>query len=104
MTIYRDELARLAASDQSLTVVHALTRATPPRWTGQSRRVDGPMLRALAFSPDEAPELFVCGPTPFVEAVATLLVEWGHAAPAIKTERFGPTGGPPQEESDGPNG
>jgi hypothetical protein len=33
-----------------------------------------------------------------------LLVDWGHAAPAIKTERFGPTGGPPQEESDGPIG
>jgi ferredoxin-NADP reductase len=103
-TIYRDELAQLAASDRSLTVVHALTRATPPEWTGQSRRVDGPMLRALAFPPDEAPEMFVCGPTPFVESVATLLVDWGHAAPAIKTERFGPTGGPPQEDSDGPNG
>jgi ferredoxin-NADP reductase len=103
-TIYRAELARLAASDGGLIVTHALTRATPPGWTGQSRRIDGPMLRALALSADEAPEVFVCGPTPFVESVATSLVEWGHAPPAIKTERFGPTGGPPQEETDGPNG
>ena len=102
-TIYRDELARLLASDRRLTVVHTLTGGTPPGWTGQSRRIDAPMLHALAFPPEEAPEVFVCGPTPFVESVATLLVQWGHAAPAIKTERFGPTGGPPQEKSNGPS-
>jgi ferredoxin-NADP reductase len=34
----------------------------------------------------------VCGPTPFVERVADLLVEIGHAPRAIRAERFGPTG------------
>jgi ferredoxin-NADP reductase len=34
----------------------------------------------------------VCGPTPFVEAVATLLVELGHEPSRVRTERFGPTG------------
>jgi ferredoxin-NADP reductase len=37
--------------------------------------------------------VFVCGPTGFVEAVADLLVRAGHGAAAIKTERFGPSGG-----------
>ena len=33
--------------------------------------------------------VFVCGPTPFVESVATWLVELGHDPAGIKTERFG---------------
>jgi ferredoxin-NADP reductase len=37
--------------------------------------------------------VFVCGPTPFVEHVADLLVELGHDPAAIRAERFGPTGG-----------
>jgi ferredoxin-NADP reductase len=34
----------------------------------------------------------VCGPTPFVEAIADALVALGHEGRRIKTERFGPTG------------
>jgi ferredoxin-NADP reductase len=37
--------------------------------------------------------VFVCGPTPFVEAVADALVGLGHEAALVHTERFGPTGG-----------
>jgi len=33
--------------------------------------------------------VFVCGPTGFVESVATWLVELGHNAGSVKTERFG---------------
>jgi ferredoxin-NADP reductase len=33
--------------------------------------------------------VFVCGPTGFVESVATWLVELGHDPGAVKTERFG---------------
>jgi ferredoxin-NADP reductase len=40
------------------------------------------------------PNCFVCGPTGFVETVADILVALGHDAHRIKTERFGPTGGP----------
>jgi ferredoxin-NADP reductase len=99
-TIYRDELARLAAGDPGLTVVHTLTRAAPPGWSGRRGRVDAAMLRELVFPPADTPELFVCGPTPFVEAVASGLADWGHAPARIKTERFGPTGAG-KEESDG---
>jgi ferredoxin-NADP reductase len=50
------------------------------------------MLAEVAPRPAEQPRFFTCGPTPFVEAVAEALVRLGHDPPAIKTERFGPTG------------
>ena len=51
------------------------------------------MLAEECFPPDRNPKIYVCGPTPFVEDVSMFLVELGHDASAIKTERFGPTGG-----------
>jgi ferredoxin-NADP reductase len=51
------------------------------------------MLDELAWPPWEHPLTFVCGPTPLVESVAEALVQLGHDATRIKTERFGPTGG-----------
>jgi ferredoxin-NADP reductase len=36
--------------------------------------------------------VYVCGPSGFVEAAANALVELGHDASRIRTERFGPTG------------
>jgi ferredoxin-NADP reductase len=90
--LYRAELDALAADDERLSVLHTLTRDVPPDWPGERRRVDGEMLRAHAFPPIEQPRVYVCGPTPFVEAVATSLVGLGHAAERVRTERFGPTG------------
>jgi ferredoxin-NADP reductase len=92
LIVYREELARLAHDDDSLEVTHALTRDTPPGWAGQTRRVDRDMLRSLTFASAAQPRLYICGPTPFVESVATDLVDLGHAPARIKTERFGPTG------------
>ncbi len=89
--IYRDELERL--SGNGLTVVHALTDLQPPGWTSYARRVDAEMLAEVAPRPAEQPRFFTCGPTPFVEAVAEALVRLRHEPRAIKTERFGPTGG-----------
>ncbi len=89
--IYRDELERLAGG--GLTVVHTLTRSQPAGWTGYARRVDEQMLDEVGPAPSERPLVFVCGPTPFVEAVATALVQLGHEPNRIHTERFGPTGG-----------
>jgi ferredoxin-NADP reductase len=88
--IYRDELERLRGN--GLTVVHTLTNSQPPGWTSYARRVDAEMLADVAPSPAERPRFYVCGPTPFVEAVAEALVQLGHDPLAIKTERFGPTG------------
>ena len=89
--IYRDELERLAGD--GVTVAHTLTRSQPPGWTGYARRVDREMLAEVGPGADAQPHVYVCGPTPFVEAVATSLVELGHEPDRVKTERFGPTGG-----------
>jgi ferredoxin-NADP reductase len=89
--IYRDELGKLAAAGDGLSIDHTLTREAPPDWPGHRRRVDPTMLRELAFSPADVPQVYVCGPTPFVESVAAALVALGHDPARIKTERFGPT-------------
>ena len=89
--IYRDELERL--NGDGLRVVHTLTHSQPPGWTGYARLVDAEMLAEVGPTPDERPRVYVCGPTPFVEAVAEALVHLGHEPRGIKTERFGPTGG-----------
>jgi ferredoxin-NADP reductase len=89
--IYRDELGRLAGD--GLEVAHTLTRSQPSGWTGYARRVDAAMLRDVAWPPAERPQIFVCGPTSFVEVVATTLVDLGHDPRLVKTERFGATGG-----------
>jgi ferredoxin-NADP reductase len=90
--LYRSELDRLAAGP-GLTVAYTLTREQPAGWTGFSRRVDGPMLDAVAPPASDGLRAFVCGPTPFVEQVADLLVARGLRPLAVHTERFGPTGG-----------
>jgi ferredoxin-NADP reductase len=87
--IYRDELEQLAGD--GLDVVYTLTRAQPDGWTGYARRVDRELLAEIV--PEQFALAFVCGPTPFVEAVAQALVELGHDPARVKTERFGPTGG-----------
>ena len=89
--IYRDELAAL--DRRGLTVATTLTREQPAGWDGLSGRVDGAMLAGLGPAPAERPRIFVCGPTPFVEHVADLLVDAGHDPGSIHAERFGPTGG-----------
>lgn len=89
--IYRDELERL--NGDGLLVVHTLTRSQPLGWDGYARRVDAEMLAALGPDPAERPHVYVCGPTAFVESVAEALVDLGHEPMAIRTERFGATGG-----------
>jgi ferredoxin-NADP reductase len=83
--IYRDELSKLGDD-----VVLTLTRE---RRNGvRTGRVDAELLREAGFEPADDPRIFVCGPTSFVEAVASALVDLGHTPEHIRTERFGPTG------------
>jgi ferredoxin-NADP reductase len=88
--IYRNELERVAGD--GLDIALTLTRSQPEGWAGYSRRVDAGLLAEIAPPSAERPLSFVCGPTPFVEAVALALVELGHDPGLVKTERFGPTG------------
>jgi len=55
--------------------------------------VNNELLSESGWSPQENPHCYVCGPTPFVEAIAEALVALGHNPATVKTERFGPTGG-----------
>ncbi len=92
--IYRSELEEIDRDEMGVEIVHTLTRAQPAEWDGYDRRVDREMLAEVAWPPADRPLCYVCGPTGFVETVASALVELGHAPEMIRTERFGPTGGP----------
>ena len=84
---------RLAEPGGDVRVDFALTRNAPPGWTGVTGRVDAAVLSRLAFPPEAEPQVFVCGPTGFVDAIASAMIELVHPAEKIKTERFGATGG-----------
>ena len=66
-----------------------------------ARRVDPGLLSDVAWPAEEDPRAFVCGPTSFVETVASGLVELGYQPERVKTERFGATGGKLMEALDG---
>lgn len=89
--LFYDELEGLESSD-GVSVGHTLTRSHPDDWRGPARRIDRAMLEEYAWPPTERPLVYVCGPTGFVETIATGLVEIGHESDRIRTERFGPTG------------
>ncbi|HEV2875020.1 MAG TPA: ferredoxin reductase [Thermoleophilaceae bacterium] len=104
--LYRDELDELAmdgavaestagrGQGHPVDVRITLTRGDPPPgWEGFARRIDREMLADLGPPASERPLVYVCGPTPFVEEAARLLVELGHEPARVHTERFGPTGG-----------
>jgi len=91
--IYRAELDRLANASDGLEVYHTLTREKPDGWKGFTRRVDKSMMQEVAWPKEQMPAVYICGPTTFVEAAASLLVSMGYPPATIKTERFGATGG-----------
>jgi ferredoxin-NADP reductase len=88
--IYRSELADPAAG---VEIAQTLTRAQPEGWTGYVRRVDDALLGEVAWPADQQPLAYVCGPTSFVETVASGLVALGYPPARVKTERFGASGG-----------
>jgi ferredoxin-NADP reductase len=89
--LYRTELETLVSDRRKVTIT--LTRETSASWKGLRGRVDSGLLAEVGWRQDVAPQFYVCGPTPFVEAAADALVGLGHVPGDIKTERFGPTGG-----------
>jgi ferredoxin-NADP reductase len=78
---FRDELGDL------MDIAYVYTREAPEG--SPVGRLTRERLRDAVLPPERAPRVYVCGPTPFVEAVATWLVELGHATTSIRTERFG---------------
>ena len=89
--LYREELRELRDAGEAIHLT--LTREqAPPEWDAWNRRIDREMLAELGPDPGSDARVYVCGPTPFVEEAARLLVELGHDAGSVRTERFGPTG------------
>jgi ferredoxin-NADP reductase len=91
--LYSDELAKRSGAGNGFQADYVFTRTTPPRWPLPPGRISAGALAAAGWLPAQAPAVFVCGPTGFVEAAADVLVDAGHDPGLIKTERFGPTGG-----------
>jgi ferredoxin-NADP reductase len=86
---YADELRHTA--DAGVAVLY--TRSAPEGSARAPHRIDAADLAAYSWSATKQPTCYVCGPTPFVEAVAVLLLDAGHDAERVRTERFGAAGG-----------
>lgn len=82
---FAGELARLTRTE--VAIVH--TRARPEESTRPAGRLTLDEVAERTFPASLSPRIYVCGPTPFVEAVAGWLRRLGHDAERIRTERFG---------------
>ena len=78
-----------AEIDATMSVDYIYTRETPDGWATPAGRLTKSALEAATFPASTSPRVYVCGPTPFVEAVADWLIELGHDTDSIRTERFG---------------
>jgi ferredoxin-NADP reductase len=86
---YADELC----DSDGIEVSRLYTRAAAPGAERPAHRIDAADLAIHGWPPAAAPTCYVCGPTPFVEAIANQLVAAGHDPARIRTERFGASGG-----------
>jgi ferredoxin-NADP reductase len=88
--ICTDELAAMAQADPSLRLVFVTTREPRHRPDDLDRRLDDVLLRQALADWGQVPAAsFVCGATPFVEAIASGLRAAGIDAATIRTERYG---------------
>jgi ferredoxin-NADP reductase len=90
--LYPAELAERQRQADGLRIDYVYTRSVPAGWPRPPGRLSAAELPRGDDTP-APPAVFVCGPTGFVEAAANLLIQAGHRPGAIKTERFGPSGG-----------
>jgi ferredoxin-NADP reductase len=69
------------------------TREAAPGSSRSPHRIDAEDLRTHGLPAEAKPTCYVCGPTPFVEAVIQMLLDAGHDATRVRAERFGASGG-----------
>lgn len=86
---FRDELTALTRAGAPLRLDLVYTRRAPVEWPTPPRRVTRDIVAAATLPPASRPTVYVCGPTPFVEAVAGWLIDIGHRPDDVRTERFG---------------
>jgi ferredoxin-NADP reductase len=96
--IFRDELMRLAETDDGFTLILTLTREPGAIPGVRSGRIDRATITGALSRLGAPPRLaFICGATAFVEVASMFLVEAGVPASRIRTERYG---GTPAEKLD----
>ena len=84
---FSSELQSLTNDNFALDWIY--TRKAPEGAARPAGRITADDLARLAAPASSSPLVFVCGPTGFVETVASQLVELGHDPQRVKTERFG---------------
>ncbi len=82
--LYKQELA---IPMDGVEIAYVYSRVTPPEWPRAAGRLTNDDLMVDGFGPGA--DVYVCGPSAFVESVADRLVKAGHAAEHVRTERFG---------------
>jgi ferredoxin-NADP reductase len=82
--LYKEELATRM---EGVEVSYVYSRITPPDWPRAPGRLTEADLMVEGFGPGA--DVYICGPSTFVESVADRLVRAGHAAEHVRTERFG---------------
>lgn len=87
--IYKHELLREQALASNTTI--AVTDEFPTGWHDKTGRINQTMLQEVLAMLPSNPVCYLCGSTPFVEAIANMLVVLGIPTDNIKAERFGAT-------------
>jgi len=88
--VFRDELLGARAAGRTMAIVLATTREDPRAGVDLGGRLDAAALAGVLARWGHAPQrAYVCGSNPFVEAIATALVDAGVAPARIRTERYG---------------
>ncbi|HLC32140.1 MAG TPA: FAD-binding oxidoreductase [Candidatus Nanoarchaeia archaeon] len=88
--LYWPELQQLARKNKNLKIIPTLTGQIPQNWKGETGRIDNTFLsKHLSNLKDKMPLIYICGPTPFVESIASSLQQFGFNPHEIRTERFG---------------
>ena len=82
--LYKQELA---TPMDGVEIAYVYSRVTPPGVAEAGRTAHHDDLMVDGFGPGA--DVYVCGPSAFVESVADRLVKAGHAAEHVRTERFG---------------
>ncbi|GAA1797196.1 ferredoxin reductase [Agromyces neolithicus] len=85
------ELEALAGTSAPLRLDLVYTRRAPEGWPHPPGRITRERLEDAVLPAVQYPLVYVCGSTGFVERVAGWLVDAGHDARSIRTERYGGT-------------
>ena len=88
---FSDELMALAGASDAFRLDLVYTRRAPDAHPTPPGRIMRDALAAAVIPAADRPLVYVCGSTGFVERVASWLIELGHDAGSIRTERFGGT-------------